>query len=101
MIFADVLPPPTFCMDWYMLPWPASLIAPIAVIASLIALFFLVKRPGRIGRNLFVLVVCLGLFFAIDFAVYLFGVNFQGAWRSPRPPRQFPVSPISDENKSE
>jgi CDP-diglyceride synthetase len=82
-MFADLLPPPTFCMDWYMVGWPASLIVPCALSASLVAIFLLSRRPGSTRRNVLIMVVCIGVFIAADVGVYLFGVNFgkaRGGW---------------------
>jgi hypothetical protein len=91
-MLADVLPPPTFCLDWYMVGFPGSIIALLAVVASLVALFLVLKRPGRMVRNIVLLALCIVLFVAIDFAVYLLGCRYQGNWRTPNyPRRQFEV----------
>ena len=69
-MFADLLPPRTYCMDWHMIGWPASLIVPCALSASLIALFLITARPNRPWRRLAVLAICVSLFFLANFVVY-------------------------------
>jgi hypothetical protein len=85
-MFADLHPPPTYCADWYMAGWPASLIVPLALTAALIAMFFYVARRDRPWRSTAALVLCVGLFVAADYVVYVIGCNFQTPWRTPRYP---------------
>ncbi len=89
-MFADVLfpPDPTYCADWHMIGWPASLIVPLALTASLVTFFIFLARRDRPWRTVAVLVICAAVFVAADCIVYWVGRNyFPDAWRTPRPPR--------------
>ncbi len=83
-MFADLLPHPTFCADWYMVGWPASLIVPLSLTASLVTLFFVVARRGRPLRSVLVLVACVFLFFVADYVVYKIGCAYPGLSRHER-----------------
>ena len=82
--FADILPPRTYFMDWHMVGWPASLIVPCALSASLIALFLVTARRNRPWRSLTVFALCVSLFFLADFVVYEVGRKHQNLRRTPR-----------------
>src|SRR2546425_1215913 len=84
-MFADSLPPLTYYADWDMVGWPASLIVPLALTASLITLFFLVARRDRPWRSVAVLVLCVALFVAADYVVYQIGYNYPSLWRGDGP----------------
>jgi len=81
-MFADMLPPPTFVFDWAYLGAPQGLIALGCVVAALIALFFLLARTRL--HKLWIVLICVGLFFVADLAVYFISINLPRT--SPRPP---------------
>jgi hypothetical protein len=91
-MFADMLPPPTFCLDWYLLPWPASVIVPLALSAALITFFLYMARRVRIGWKFLLLALCLFLFVLADCIVY---GTLVGSRRPQPPPRH--VSPESSD----
>lgn len=79
-----MVPPPTLCFDWYLLGWPASLIAFLFVAGSLIAACYFLFRRGSPGRNLVVLLGCLGLFFLIDCGIYITAIQVGSPGRPQR-----------------
>ena len=97
-MFADVPPPPSFCLDWYMVGWPASLIIPCALSASLITMFLVLARRGRPWRNVLIVGFCIFLFVLADYTVYEFGLKNQHLWQTKR---DRPPQPIDSDNKVE
>lgn len=88
-MFADVPPLLTYCADWYMLGWPASVVVPCALSASLITLFLVVARRARPLWRFVTLVFCVSLFIVADYVAYEIGNHNQHLWRKDnrRPPR--------------
>jgi small-conductance mechanosensitive channel len=86
-MFADVLfpPDPTYYADWYMIGWPASLIVPLALTASLVTFFLFLARRKRPRRTVAVFILCAVVFVAADFAVYWVGITyFEDVWLTRR-----------------
>ena len=79
-MFADVLLPPSGFADWYMVGTPASWIIPLALSASLIAIFLLVARRARRRWKLLTLGFCVLAFVGTDLVVYAVGYANPG-WR--------------------
>src|SRR5438309_11899508 len=98
-MFADALPHPTYCADWYMIGWPASWIVPLALSASLVTLFLFVARRGRPWQSVATLVGCVVLFVLVDYVVYEIGCNFQNLWWTERRPQR-PLDLERTENPS-
>ena len=88
-MFADVLVPPTFVFDWYVLDAPFGVMAFLSVTAGLISLFFLLVSRRMVRNKAMAILVCVGLFVLADLFVYAIGSTRP---RRPRPDREPPAA---------
>jgi hypothetical protein len=77
---ADVVPPPTLLIDFLWLGFPLGIIAGIALIGGVVALFIRLRRRGRTRLRAGVLSAL--AFFAGNLTLYIIWINF--LWKSAR-----------------